>query len=660
MARLLIILSIVFVLLNIRTFRQSIMLIANNVLSTYSANSQYSFSFFQVNTMGFNSFSSNTKLLIMIIGIVSMLCVRSICGRQGYLNAFVLTFPFMFAIILFTLQPNWIAFMMVLVFWLTLLFMQLASHHKTFSTLTSTSTIGIITMVTLSVLMFGIYGIVSPASYQRATWVELTRMQLQTKFREMLYGAISSDSGKLDLATARNRYYTGRVDLVVTSELSKSMFLRGFSASIYQDNQWSNPTSEAYYDRLDSTLKNMNPFTLVNDAIKMSSNTGLPRTYKFQVKNQYGNDNYVYTPYYIANAVDEGQYDIVMDAYLEGNEDRDSTYKFDIWNETSFDITQLLPNRYQISYQRSNEKYNIEVPRNLQTVFAKLQIPGMREATSDHEKIEAIIQYLDSVTEYTLMPGSTPDDVDFVEYFLETNKKGYCVHYATTATMLFRYYGIPARYVEGYRIGSADFVGNTAEVKDFTAHAWVEVADLHYGWIPVEVTPASSANGDGLSSPQVNPNPSPDPENPTPDDQTQNDPNTPEQEDQEPFDTPSEDSTKETGNDFNWYYIFLPMIGLLMVIAYGVMTRVRRKQSFHQTDHRKSVYAYAKYLASFHKEDAYPEQILVILEKARFSKHSISEQELDVLALYTKQYIETIKKRVSFWKKLWYRILARY
>lgn len=40
--------------------------------------------------------------------------------------------------------------------------------------------------------------------------------------------------------------------------------------------------------------------------------------------------------------------------------------------------------------------------------------------------------------------------VDFVLNFLDGTRKGYSVHYATAAAMMFRYYGIPARYVEGF------------------------------------------------------------------------------------------------------------------------------------------------------------------------------------------------------------------
>lgn len=41
------------------------------------------------------------------------------------------------------------------------------------------------------------------------------------------------------------------------------------------------------------------------------------------------------------------------------------------------------------------------------------------------------------------------EDGDFIENFLTTSKIGHSVHFATAAALMFRYYGIPARYVEG-------------------------------------------------------------------------------------------------------------------------------------------------------------------------------------------------------------------
>ena len=69
---------------------------------------------------------------------------------------------------------------------------------------------------------------------------------------------------------------------------------------------------------------------------------------------------------------------------------------------------------------------------------------------------------------------------------------GYDIHYATAATMMFRYYGIPARYVEGYLITPQDVQKNpdgTIQVKQSAAHAWTEIYVDGVGFVPVETCP---------------------------------------------------------------------------------------------------------------------------------------------------------------------------
>lgn len=119
---------------------------------------------------------------------------------------------------------------------------------------------------------------------------------------------------------------------------------------------------------------------------------------------------------------------------------------------------------------------------------------------------------------YTLSPGTTPSSKDYVQYFLEYQKRGYCSHFASSAVMLLRTMGIPARYVEGYVMPPSSWddaehilVGEdpanwcnenylaehpdakvyTAEISDFCAHAWIEVYLNEYGFVPYEMTPPS-------------------------------------------------------------------------------------------------------------------------------------------------------------------------
>lgn len=105
-----------------------------------------------------------------------------------------------------------------------------------------------------------------------------------------------------------------------------------------------------------------------------------------------------------------------------------------------------------------------------------------------------IKEYLQSHAVYDLACGDTPAEKDFVEYFLYENHKGYCVHFATAATLLFRAAGVPSRYVEGYIMTDENL--NVPDIwkiiPDSNAHAWVEVWDDTLGWVPVEATPGFS------------------------------------------------------------------------------------------------------------------------------------------------------------------------
>lgn len=136
---------------------------------------------------------------------------------------------------------------------------------------------------------------------------------------------------------------------------------------------------------------------------------------------------------------------------------------------------------------------------------------------TQQEISQQIIKYFRDNYDYTLRPGFYYGNPDYISHFLLENRKGYCAHFASAATMLFRQMGIPARYVEGYAfsyanvVGSGELVegadysdyysgysemGETAliqvEIPEANAHAWVEIFDRERGWIVVDPTPPSS------------------------------------------------------------------------------------------------------------------------------------------------------------------------
>ncbi len=116
---------------------------------------------------------------------------------------------------------------------------------------------------------------------------------------------------------------------------------------------------------------------------------------------------------------------------------------------------------------------------------------------SRHDLAMAVIDYVSELCAYTLTPkDATQEGYTALRIFLDDTREGYCVQYATAATMLLRAYGVPCRYVEGYL--ASNFSRNEAEdrnnyykatVRDYDAHAWVEVYIDGYGWRAYEATP---------------------------------------------------------------------------------------------------------------------------------------------------------------------------
>ena len=101
-----------------------------------------------------------------------------------------------------------------------------------------------------------------------------------------------------------------------------------------------------------------------------------------------------------------------------------------------------------------------------------------------------IAEWVSHRAKYDLNTDQMPEGAeDFALWFLNEADTGYCTHYATAATVLLRAAGIPAQYVTGYLVQVKD--GRTVNVTEDNAHAWVEVFINGVGWVMLEPTPAA-------------------------------------------------------------------------------------------------------------------------------------------------------------------------
>ena len=89
---------------------------------------------------------------------------------------------------------------------------------------------------------------------------------------------------------------------------------------------------------------------------------------------------------------------------------------------------------------------------------------------------------------YTLNPPELPEND--IDAFLFDSRRGFCSHYAGALTFMARSVGIPARVVAGYQGGEWNESEKYLTVRQFDAHAWVEVWIENKGWARVDPTAA--------------------------------------------------------------------------------------------------------------------------------------------------------------------------
>lgn len=363
--------------------------------------------------------------------------------------------------------------------------------------------------------------------------------------------------------------------IVTLPQLEQPVYLKGYTGAVYTSSGWEELTDGAL-KKYQSIAKEYGitaqeqGYALLHmiasdsgPVLKSGTGAGAYPIFSrgsMQIEYVTANKKYVYAPYYI-NPLERGNYAFAQDGYLTQEKQRDildftfllpsgeflewfaeaaernredETYQ-DLYAWQSNDAAQLF-HRFAERYRSFVYEYYTQLPEGTGEKLAG--VVGVSADASVYDKAEAVQRFL-SDYEYTLSPGELPEGKDFVDYFLFENKKGYCVHFASSAVLLLRSLGVPARYAEGYLITAQDIAQaetvssaeisekwrmsyetdmrsailsrealekNTemslrevaqkrVEVRDYTAHAWVEVYADDIGWIPVEVT---SGYADGV------------------------------------------------------------------------------------------------------------------------------------------------------------------
>ena len=132
----------------------------------------------------------------------------------------------------------------------------------------------------------------------------------------------------------------------------------------------------------------------------------------------------------------------------------------------------------------------LQLPSNIDNGTYQLTRNLGNYGETQYEKMVIMTKFLLQNYDYTLSPPTYDKDREFVSKFLFDTREGYCTYFATALTVMARINGIPARYVEGFRVdpNEENNEGFTA-VTEADAHAWCEVYLEDKGWVIFESTP---------------------------------------------------------------------------------------------------------------------------------------------------------------------------
>ena len=312
-------------------------------------------------------------------------------------------------------------------------------------------------------------------------------------------------------------------------------------------------------------------------------------------------------------------------------------------------ITEQMPDRTGQPY--------LQLPEGTYAGAAEILLGILTDENTATEVADTVAAFVRDCARYDLNTKAMPaGEEDFALWFLYRAETGYCVHFATAATVLLRAAGVEARYVEGYMVSAG--AGETVTVTADKAHAWVEYYEpLLDAWIPLEATPPD------LSVPETVPATVPGSEPATETEEDPFDPTVPPegptgfQEETAPGQTAPEPEKPGEERRGGWLWLLIPAL-LMGVLELQRMLRIRarRRENGRGKSNRRLLALWRELeLLTRHLGEEPSEELRAIAEKAKYSPHRISPEEMNAMRQASSEAEERLRRRP------WYRrIIDRY
>ena len=410
----------------------------------------------------------------------------------------------------------------------------------------------------------------------------------------------NANTTDVDLSSVGPQSRSGQHVMDVMYDRGGQLYLRANSFGVYEDNGW--------HALDDGEYKGVSiPFNAWMTNLRTESEIKITTARRSSV---------MYLPYVPTQLPEGGM--THFDAYVENTEGAIeytvptsiSAQYIDSWSQATGYDTFVLDR-----YTRVPD----ETRAALNDIVEELEY---RASEYGQSAVEVVREYVQSSATYDLNTPRMPEGEDFVSWFLNDSDTGYCVHFATAATVLLRCMDIPARYVNGYVITAE--AGDWTSVTQNEAHAWVEYYTEGYGWHMLEVTPASE-DSDIETEQQIDVEQAERQEHETNTDNYR--------QQREDNDTSETEIQTEHKKNIPLRIILLILAVVAVFCLWNVAVRrirVRLLSRGTSNDRTVACYHHVAFLSRLSHEEI-PEEIDDLALKARFSQHAMTDDELAIM-----------------------------
>ncbi len=290
-----------------------------------------------------------------------------------------------------------------------------------------------------------LFSVVTPEGYVRNKLADQFLEKIELFMRDSSQPGEATVRQSIELETLTPQKYSAVPVMDITATRSEVYYLRGRAYDTYTGTAWSD-SGEPCWPIWRTNGKQVSTVTVETRSV----------------------EDILYLPYYSSPMKNQQ-----ASAYFK-NQEHLQAYTFECYT----------PMR-DIAYHYTDSEYFIP----LTDLPTDVEMWAYKFLKENHlSELEEIADFVKNSAVYDLnTPIMDAEYSDFTQWFLEESETGYCVHFATAAAVLLRSCGIPTRYVTGYVVQATANERVTVYRKD--AHAWVEYYTPDIGWQILDPTP---------------------------------------------------------------------------------------------------------------------------------------------------------------------------